>query len=86
MTDQPIILDTPAQIAGARLITIRSGISLEIRTGMKLTRGRPCSAIATEILKAEGIVAEGKRPNKTTVYRLFNDYLVSLGFENRPLR
>lgn len=80
-----IILDTPDQIAAAQLMAIRSGLSLEIRTGMRLSRGRSASQIATGILKGAGIVAEGKRPNKATVYRLFNDLLVEKGLADRPL-
>lgn len=80
-----IILDTPEQIAAARLLALRSGLSIECKTGMKMSRGRSASQIATEFLKGEGKVAEGKRPNKTTVYRLLNAYLVEHGFEDRPL-
>jgi hypothetical protein len=80
-----IILDTPDQIAAARMLAIRSGLSLEIRTGMRLSRGRTASQIATDILKDAGMVAEGKRPNKATVYRLFNMFLVEQGLPDRPL-
>lgn len=80
-----IILDTPEKIQGGRLLAIRSGLSVEIKTGMRLSRGRSCSQIATVILKERGIVAPHKRPNKTTVYRLFNEMLVDLGFQDKPL-
>ena len=80
-----IMLDTPEQIAAARMLAIRSGLSLEIRTGMRLSRGRTASQIATGILKNAGLIPENERPNKVTVYRLFNMYLVDSGLPDRPL-
>lgn len=69
-----------------RMIALRSGLSLEIKTGMKLSRGASASQVITEqILRPAGLVAEGKRPNKTTVYRLFNDLMVQHGYESKPL-
>lgn len=81
-----IIIDTPEGIAAARLIALRSGLSLEIKTGMKLTRGRSASQIAIEtVLVPAGIVAQGKRPNKKTVYGLLDAYMVECGLSPRPL-
>jgi len=76
--------DGPQGVNTYRMITIRQGIALELK-GLRLTRGRSCSAVATDILKEEGVIAEGKRPNKATVYRLFNDYLVSLGYADKEI-
>lgn len=80
-----VILDTPEQIAAARMLAIRSTLGLEIKTGMRRGRGRSASQIATDILKDAGLVEPNKRPNKTTVYRLFNAYLVDCGLPDRPL-
>lgn len=49
-TNQTIVLDTPEQIAAARILTIRSGLRMEAR-GLKMSRGRSCLAIA----RSEGL-------------------------------
>lgn len=75
-------------VENARLLALRSALSIEVRTGMKMSRGASASEIATRtVLKPAGLVKEGKRPNKATVYRLLNDYIVSvLGPDfDRPL-
>ena len=40
------IIDTPEGIAALRALTVLSGLRLEARTGMKLTRGPSCLTIA----------------------------------------
>jgi hypothetical protein len=77
--------DGPQGVNTYRMLAIRSGLGLEVKTGMRLSRGASASQVATSILKEAGIVKEGKRPNKTTVYRLFDEYLTSLGYQPRPL-
>lgn len=42
----PIILDTPEQIEMARFLTVRAALRLQVRTGMKLSRGRSAIQIA----------------------------------------
>lgn len=44
METPPVILDTPKQIALARLATLKSGLKLEMR-GLKLSRGTSCYSI-----------------------------------------
>lgn len=80
-----IIIDTPEGIEAARMIALRSGLSLECKTGMKLSRGRSANQIATDFLKGHGRIAANKRPNKTTTYRLLNEWMVEKGFQDRPL-
>lgn len=80
------VIEGRENVEMARLLALRSGISLELKTGMKMGR-RSASQIATEYLKGIGLVAEGKRPNKNTVYRLLNGVIVDAlgeGFD-RPL-
>lgn len=67
----------------ARLIALRGALSLECR-GLG-RRGRSANTIATDFLKAEGIVAQNKRPNKATTYALLNKWLVDHGAQDRPL-
>ena len=38
-----------AHIELFRLLTMRSGLNLEIKTGMKLSRGRTCYALAKDL-------------------------------------
>ena len=80
-----IIIDTPEGIAAARMIALRSGLSLECKTGMKLSRGRSANQIATDFLKGEGMIAQNKRPNKPTTYALLNKWMADRGFEDKPL-
>lgn len=70
----------------ARLLALRAGLSIEIKTGMKLSRGRSASQIITEdILRPLGEIGPREKPQKRRVYNLFNNLLVENGFENRPL-
>lgn len=50
---ETIFLDTPEQIAAARLLTIRLGLKMEAE-GLKMTRGRSCLSIA----RAEGLTTK----------------------------
>jgi len=79
------IIDTPEGVAAARLIALRSGLSLECKTGMKMGRGRSANQIATDYLKDLGLIAANKRPNKTTTYRILNQFMAECGFEDKPL-
>lgn len=47
-SNQTIVLDTPAQIEGARIIAIKAGLRMEAR-GMKMSRGRSALTIAREM-------------------------------------
>lgn len=44
------IIDTPEGIAFARFLAVRSALSLEVRTGMKMSRGRSILSIANEMM------------------------------------
>ncbi len=47
---------TGADVHRFRYITILSGLKLEANTGMTLSRGRSCFAMAKDILKEAGLV------------------------------
>lgn len=84
---ESIVIIGSERVEGARLLALRSALSLQLK-GMKMSRGASASEIATRtVLKPAGIVAEGKRPNANTVYKLLNDYIVeNLGPQfDRPL-
>lgn len=69
---QTIVLDTPAQIATARILTIRAGLRLEAK-GMKMSRGRSCLSIA----KAEGLTT--RRTAREALVEV-NALLAEMGF------
>jgi len=69
---------TGEHIAIARLLTLRSGLGLEIKTGMKLTRGRSPLAII------QGMGITNKRTKKGA-YADLDAHIVSLGGQPRPL-
>ena len=46
--DGHIILDTPEQIIMARFLAARAALRLQVRTGMKLSRGRSAIQIAQQ--------------------------------------
>ena len=70
--DKTIVLDTPAQINGFRLMTIRQGLKAESR-GFRLTRQAPsCLSI---VKKEFGIKAK----TAAQALPLFEEYLKSLG-------
>ena len=54
-------LITGDDIPRFRLVTILSGLKIETRTGMKVSRGRSCSLLAKETLRANGIKPKQKR-------------------------
>ena len=70
----PIILDTPEQIAVARFLTVRSGLRLQVRTGMKLSRGRSAIQIAREAGWTTKRTAKGALDD-------LNDLAEQMGFE-----
>lgn len=43
-----IILDTPEQILMARFLSVRAALRLQVRTGMRLSRGRSAIQIAQQ--------------------------------------
>ena len=61
-----------------RLVAMRSALSLEIKTGMKMSRGLSPMKVA----KAE---CGSKKGTKEGVYADLNAYMVALGFEDKPL-
>jgi len=68
--DKELIFDTPDQINGARLLTLRSGLKLEL-IGLKMTRGRSCYAI----IKNEF----GFKGSKQKVFDQFTNFLQDKG-------
>jgi len=70
--DKTLVLDTPAQINGFRLLTIRQGLKAEM-VGMRLTRKAPsCLSI---VKKEFGIKAK----TAAEALPLFEAYLKELG-------
>lgn len=65
-------------IAFVRLLSIRSGLGLEIRTGMKMSR----SYSPLSILQREGIT---NKRTKRGAYADLDKHIVSLGGESKPL-
>lgn len=43
-----IVLNSTEQINAARFLAVVKGIEFEVKTGMKMTRGRSCLSIARE--------------------------------------
>jgi hypothetical protein len=75
-----IVLDTPEQIEAARLFTIRSGLKLEITTGMQMSRG-------VSMLKIANLAMGTNYRVKTVAYMALNERIVKqLGEKfSRPL-
>ena len=70
--DKSIVLDTPAQINGFRLLTIRQGLKVEVH-GYRLTsKGPSCLSI---VRKEFGIKAR----NAEAALPLFEAYLKEIG-------
>lgn len=67
----------PATIV-ARMITIRSGLGLEIRSGLKVSRRFNMVDLAN---KVTGNTKKGKR----AAYEALNAYIVNLGGQDKPL-
>lgn len=65
-----------------RVLMLRRGLRLEIKTGMKMHRGANVGNAIRDILDANGI--KGSR-TKTTLYGQFNDLLVAHGLDDVPL-
>ena len=64
--EQSISLDTPDKIAGARVLALKSALSLETK-GMKMSRGRSAYAIVKEEFGFKG--------SKEKVYRQLQRYI-----------
>ena len=67
-----MMLDTPEQINGYRMLTIRAGLRAE-SFGMKLTRGSSCLKLAKEVSGLKARTAKQMLP-------LFEAWLESAGF------
>lgn len=68
-------VSSPEEIEIIRLVTILRGIELEMY-GMKLSRGRNCSALARQELKDTMIESYQKLPrSKAKLYEIFSDYI-----------
>ena len=65
-----IMLDTPEQIQGARLLMLRQGLTLETK-GLRLTRGRTAYSIIKEEFGFKG--------NKIKVLEQFEEMLEDFG-------
>lgn len=61
-----------------RLIALRSALSIEVKTGMKMSRGMSPMKVA----KAE---CGSTKNTKAGVYADLNAYMVGLGFEDKSL-
>jgi hypothetical protein len=61
-----------------RMVALRSMLSLEIKTGMKMSRGGSPMKVCKELCGS-------KKNTKKGVYLDFDAYLVSLGFDSKPL-
>ena len=75
------VIEGSDNIEMARILAIRSALSLEIKTGM-----RRSSRGTSTVQLANAITGNGSR-NKRTAYIALNDYIVSILGEpfNRPL-
>ena len=73
-----IVITGAANIERARMITIRSGLGLEVR-GLKMSRGRSMRVLANELMGTNIRTAR-----KT--YEAFNTWLVEThGLQDKPL-
>ena len=71
------VIDTPEGIQAFQLLRVRSALSIEVKTGMKLSRG--------SVMKLAKSYCGSRKNTKKGVYADYNAYLVSLGFEDKPL-
>lgn len=71
-----IILDTPEQIEAYRLLSIRSTLGLEVKTGMKFSNRVNVFKQAKDVLVSAGIKPKG---TKRAVWIQFNDLCDDLG-------
>jgi hypothetical protein len=77
-----IILDTPEQIDAYYIISVRSTLGLEIKTGMRFSNRVNVFKQAKDILTANGIKPKG---TKVAVYAQLNTLMVNYGFEDRSI-
>lgn len=78
MSNETIIIDTPEGIQFVRLLSFRSAMGLEIRTGMKMSRGRSVFQLARE----QGLAT---KRSKRDVYAELDALVVAAGGESKPL-
>lgn len=73
-----IALSGPEQVAAFQLLRVRAGLALEIKTGMKMSRHGSVMNLAASYCGST-------KRTKAAVYKEYDAYLVSLGFESKPL-
>ena len=77
-----IVIDTPEGINAYFLLSVRSTLGLEVKTGMKFSNRVNVFKQAKEVLTANGIKPKG---TKAAVYDQLNTMLVEAGFEDRSI-
>lgn len=77
-----ISLDTPEQINAYYILSVRSTLGLEVKTGMKFSNRVNVFKQAKEILVANGVKPAG---TKAKAYDQLNTLLVEAGFEDRSI-
>lgn len=82
-TEDGTIIATGDGVTAYMLLSIRSTLGLEVKTGMKFSNRVNVFAQAKNVLLANDIKPKG---NKAAVYAQLNDLMVDAGFPDRPLR
>ena len=77
MSDNAIIIDTPEGIAMYRLLSFRSMLSIEIKTGMRHSKGSVLAAA-----QRQGLTT---KRTKRGAYADIDALIVAAGMESRPL-
>lgn len=77
-----IVLDTPEQIDAYYILSVRSTLGLEVKTGMKFSNRVNVFKQAKDILVANGVKPKG---TKVAVYDQLNTLMVEHGFEDRTI-
>ena len=76
MTNELIVLDTPAQIAGYRLLTMHKALEVEVRfPGMRMTSKVNVFALVKREFGFKG--------SKASVLKQLEDYMDAQGFQYR---
>lgn len=73
-----VVIDTPEGIEMVRLLSFRSAMGLEIKTGMKLSRGRSAFRLAKE----QGLTTT---TSKRKAYGEIDALVVQGGMDSKPL-
>lgn len=82
---QGFSLTTPDQIAMFQLLRCRSGLAIEIHTGMKCSQGSMLSYLQRMTVREDGEPITTKR-TKRGAYKDLNALCVELGANDLPLR